>query len=148
MTTDTTNDAASAAKDAASDAAEKAGKTVEGLLDRIAENQNRLIEAVETARDRTRRVTDEYAKSVAEAQREAIALTRELASHPTAAGKNMEAILESTTAAQARAMEMTKMLYREQVEATEEFQKMMQPLFESTKGLGDLTKRFQSILPK
>ncbi len=57
-------------------------------------------------------------------------------------------MLESVTQAQARAMEMTKLFYREQAEATSEFQKVMAPLFESTKGFGDITKNFQSFMQK
>jgi hypothetical protein len=127
---------------------EKMGKTVENVLDRLVESQNRLIEAAETARARSRRVTDEYVKSVAEAQRDALELTKRLASQPTAVGKNMEAFLESATAAQARAMEMTKLFYREQAEATSEFQKLVAPLFESTQGFADFTKNIQAFMQK
>ena len=50
---------------------EKMGKTVENVLDRIVENQTRLAEAAASARDRSRRVSDEYVKSLATAQSDA-----------------------------------------------------------------------------
>ncbi len=135
-------------QDKVTETAEKVGKQVENLVDKLAENQTRFAEAAATARDRSRRVTDEYMNSLAAAQRDALSLAKELAAHPTEFGKNMEAMLDSATQAQARAMEMTKLFYREQAEATSEFQKVMAPLFESTKGFGDLTKNFQSFMQK
>jgi len=135
-------------QDTVSETAEKVGKRVEDVLDTMVENQHKLADAAATARDRSRRVTDEYIKSVADAQRDALNLTKEIASHPTEYGKNVEAMLESATQAQARAMEITKLFYREQAEATSEFQKIVAPLFESTKGFGDFTKNFQSFMQK
>jgi predicted phage tail protein len=135
-------------EDPVTETAEKVGKTVENVMDKLVESQTRLAEAAATARDRSRRVTDECVKSVADAQRDALELTKELASHPSAHGKNIEAILESATATQARAMEMTKLFYREQAEATAEFQKLIAPLFESTKGFADISKNFQTFLQK
>jgi hypothetical protein len=136
------------AEDKVTETVENVGKTVESVLDKLVENQTRLTEAAETARDRSRRVSDEYIKSLANAQREALELSKQVASHPTAYGKNIEALLESATSAQARAMEMTKLFYREQAEATSEFQKLVAPLFESTKGFADITKNFQSFMQK
>jgi len=135
-------------EDKVSETVEKVSKTFESVLDKLVESQNRLIEAAETARTRSRHVTDEYVKSMAEAQRDALELTKKLASQPTAYSKNMEAVLESATAAQARAMEMTKLFYREQAEATSEFQKLVAPLFESTKGFADFTKGFDAFMKK
>jgi len=146
MTTENTAEAQ--VEDKVTETVEKMGKKVENVLDKLVDNQNRLVEAAATARDRSRRVTDEYVKSVADAQRDALALTKELAAHPTEYGKNMEAMLESATNAQSRAMEITKMFYREQAEATSEFQKIVAPLFESTKGFGDFTKNFQAFMQK
>lgn len=128
-----------------SETVEKVGKTVENVLEKLVENQSRLVDAAATARDRSRRVTDEYVKSVADAQRDALELTKALAAHPTATGENIEAIMEAATAAQARAMEITKLFYREQAEATAELQKLVAPLFESTKGFADLSKNFPSF---
>jgi uncharacterized protein YbjQ (UPF0145 family) len=135
-------------KDKVAETAEKVGQTVENVMDKLVESQTRLADAAATARDRSRRVTDEYVKSVADAQRDALALTKELASHPSAHGKNIEAILESVTATQARAMEITKLFYREQADATAEFQKLVAPLFESTKGFADISKNFQTFMQK
>ena len=85
---------------------------------------------------------------MSEAQREALDLTKQLASNPTAYGANIEAMLESATASQARAMEMTKLFYREQADATAEFQKLVTPLFESTKGFADISENLQSFWKK
>ena len=136
------------AQDKVTETAEKVGKQVETVLEKMVENQHKFADAAATARDRSRRVTDEYIKSVADAQRDALNLTKEIASHPTEYGKNIEAMLESATQAQARAMEITKLFYREQAEATTEFQKIVAPLFESTKGFGDFTKNFQQFMQK
>jgi hypothetical protein len=127
---------------------EKMGKTVENVLDRIVENQTRLAEAAASARDRSRRVSDEYVKSLATAQSDASKLAKQMAGSPTAYNSNIQALVESTTAAQTRAMEMTKLFYREQAEATAEFQQLVAPLFESNKGFEMLSKNFRSFLDK
>lgn len=134
--------------DKVTEAVEKAGKTIESTLDKLVDSQTRLLEAAETARDRSRRLSDEYLKSVADAQRDVIELTKTIASQPTEMGKNMEAVLESATAAQARAMEITKNFYREQAEATSELQRLVSPLFQPTEGFADLTKNFRSFMQK
>lgn len=67
-------------------------------MDKPVENQNRLIDAAVIARDRGRQVTDEYIKSVADAQRDALELTKELTAHPSVTSKNVETILESVAA--------------------------------------------------
>ncbi len=135
-------------EDAVNETAEKVGKTVENVLDKLVENQARLTEAATTARDRSRRVTDEYLRSLAETQRDVLDLSKKLASNPTAYNSNIEAFLESTTATQSRAMEITKLFYREQADATAEFQKLVAPLFESTKGFADISKNMQAFWPK
>ena len=43
---------------------------------------------------------------------------------------------------------MTKLFYREQAEATAEFQQLVAPLFESNKGFEMLSKNFRSFLDK
>ena len=146
MTTENTTE--TKVEDKVTETVEKVGKKVENVLDKLVENQTRLVEAAATARDRSRRVTDEYLRSVSDAQREAIDLTKQVVSNPTAYSTNIEAFLESTTANQSRAMEMTKLFYREQADATSEFQKLFAPLFESTKGFADISKPFQSFWQK
>lgn len=126
----------------------KVGKTVENVMDKLVENQARMADAATTARDRSRRVTDEYLRSLAETQRDALDLTKKLAANPTDYKVNIEAVLESTTATQSRAMEITKLMYREQADATAEFQKLVAPLFESTKGFADISKNFQTFWQK
>lgn len=127
---------------------EKIGKSVENVLDRIVETQTRLAEAAASARDRSRRVSDEYVRSLADAQSCATDVAKQMAAAPTAYNDNIEALLASATASQARAMEMTKLFYREQAEATAEFQKLVAPLFESNKGFEMLSKNFRSMLDK
>ena len=136
------------AEEAVNATVEKVGKTVENVLDKLVENQTRLIEAATTARDRSRRVTDEYLRSLAETQRDMLDLTKKVAANPTAYKSNIEAFLESTTATQSRAMELTKMFYREQADATANFQQPVAPLFESTKGFADISKNFQTFWQK
>lgn len=146
MTTENTTE--TKVEDKVTETVEKVGKRVENVLNKLVENQTRLAEAAATARDRSRRVTDEYLSAVAEAQREALDLTKQVASNPTAYSTNIEAFLESATANQSRAMEMTKLFYREQADATSEFQKLVAPLFESTKGFADISENFQSFWKK
>jgi len=146
MTTKKTTD--TKVEDKVTETVEKVGKTMENVMDKLVDSQARLAEATATARDRSRRVTDEYLRSMSEAQREAIELTKQLATNPTAYSSNIEAYLESATATQSRAMEMTKLFYREQADATAEFQKLVAPLFESTQGFADISKNFQSFWKK
>jgi hypothetical protein len=146
MVTKKTSD--SAAKKPVNEAVQKVGKSVENVMGKLVENQAKLTEAAVVARDRSRRVSDEYLRSLAETQRDVLDLTKKLAANPTAHSSNIEALLESATATQSRAMEITKLFYREQADATAEFQRLVAPLFESTKGFDDITKNFQTLWKK
>ena len=134
--------------DKITESVEKVSKTVENALERLVESQTRLAEAVVIGRDRSRRVSDATVKSIADSQRCALELTRQIASAPTAYTANIEAFLESATAAQARAMDIAKIFYTEQADAASDLQKFVAPLFASSKGFDYLTKGFQAFMPK
>ena len=89
-------------------------------FERLSEGHENLTSAFETARARSTRVADQLFANVVAGQREMLALGQAMAKDPMAYNKHLEAAMESVTGAQARTLELAKILYREQVEATAE----------------------------
>ena len=110
--------------------------TANAYLDRLLQTHERFAEAVASTRDRSARVTDKLVETVIAGQRDALTLGKAVVSEPTAHGKNMEAFLHSLTAAQERALELAKVLYRTSSEVTADLRAVATGALASNKALG------------
>ncbi len=117
-------------------------ESASAYLERLEAGHERFAETLSTVRERNARVTDKFVEALIAGQRDALSLGKAFAAEPTAYGKNMEAVMESMSAAQERALDVAKTVYREQAEAGAEFRGMLEKSFESAKVF---TKPFEQM---
>jgi adenylosuccinate lyase len=101
--------------------------------------------ALEATRARNARVADKFFSVLLDSQRDAISLGQTMAAAPTAYGKNMEAVMQSMTAAQERALELAKAVYKEQAEATGELRSATEKALESAREFVPPVEKFTSL---
>ena len=114
-------------------------------IERLEQGHGRYAERFATARARNARIADKFVESMMAGQRDALELTKAVTADPTAYGKNMEAIMQSMSTAQERALDAAKTLYREQAEATAELRTIAEKMFESSKGLAKPFEKMTSM---
>ena len=106
---------------------------VERLMDLIIENQGRVNKALASARKRGVKITEMVSEQMMQGQREALELTKMMATNPTAYSENAKAMMDAAAEAQSRAMDFAKEIYNEQVEAAESLRDSMQTMMESSR---------------
>jgi hypothetical protein len=118
---------------------------VDKYSERLLAGHERMTEAMQAARSRGIRVNEEITDWIVAGQRDTLELGKRLADDPTAYAKNMEAVLESLTSAQERALNLAKVLYREQAESTTALREYVGPMFTSSKNFGETAKKLASF---
>ena len=119
-----------------------AAATTTASLERLESGHARFVEVVGTVRERTARVTDKLVENLLADQRDALTLAKTFVAQPSEYGKNVEAALHALTAAQERALEFAKTVYRANNEVAADARAAASSLLESGKGL---SKPFESL---
>lgn len=105
-------------------------------LERLQQSHERFAEVVGSVRARNARISDKFIETIIAGQRDALELGKTVAAQPAAFGKNLEAVMQSLTAAQERALELSKTLYRAQTEAAADARALTERLLDSSKNFG------------
>lgn len=106
---------------------------VQRYFEAMIENQRVLNDAIECARQRSVRMSEQIAKQMAEGRIEALELARQLADDPAAISENWQTLMEASSNAQSRAIDFLKDLYREQAEGGDELRKTVSTLTENSR---------------
>ncbi len=114
---------------------------VSNYLEALTEGHAKLTAALKEARTRGVRVNDELLDSVLAGQRHAIDLGKRLTLNPTDFAANIKAVLEAATAAQGRALEIAKLMYREQSDVNSELRKMFAQAFDASRDVGENARK-------
>ena len=117
------------AKKAAGSASALPKKETDRYFNAMTENQKILNEALEAARQRGVRISEDYAKRVSAGQLAALEQVRAVSEDPSSYFKVM---LEATSSAQNEALEFLRAVYSEQQESAEELRSTMSALVESS----------------
>ena len=120
-------------------------ESANAYLDRLAKGQESMAAAVETVRARNSRIADKFIEALFASQREAIELGKAVMAEPAAYGKNMDAIMQSMSTAQERALDVAKTVYREQAEAAGELREVAEENFAAVKSYTPNMERFTSL---
>lgn len=120
-------------------------ESADAYIERLMKGHETIASAVETARARNARVADKFFAAVLESQRDALQLGKLVASEPTAYAKNLEAMMQSMSTAQERALDVAKTVYREQAEATEELRSVAERAFEGVKAFTPPLEQFTGM---
>ncbi|MEQ8662372.1 MAG: hypothetical protein RLW62_16270 [Gammaproteobacteria bacterium] len=134
-------------KPATPDVPKQLTESTTAYLERLMEGHETFTAALAATRARNARVADKFFSALIDSQRDAISLGKTLAAEPTAYGKNMEAMMQSMTAAQERALELAKTLYKEQTEATGELRSATEKAFESAREFVPPMDQLTSLWP-
>lgn len=102
-------------------------------IERLIQGHERFASALDNARARNARVADKFVEALVAGQRDALSLGKTMLAEPTAYAKNMDAVMHSLSAAQERAVEVAKTVYREQAEAGTALRTAAESAFESGK---------------
>jgi 3-dehydroquinate dehydratase len=103
------------------------------FMDMLIENQSRINKALSSARKRTTKITEMVTEQVVQGQREALELTKRVATNPSAYSENSKALLDAATEAQSRSLDFAKELYNEQVKAAESLRESMEKAVENSR---------------
>lgn len=95
--------------------------TIEQVIDKVEENQEKVANRVVSARARNSRIVDQYLSNVNAGQKDAIELAKAYAAAPTDYKANLQLVIDNMTKAQERALELGKLVYREQSEASKSY---------------------------
>lgn len=125
-----------------------AAATTAANLERIESGHARFVEAVSTVRERTARVTDKLVENLLADQREALTLAKTFVAQPSEYGKNIEAVLHALAAAQERALEFAKTVYRANNEVAADARAAASRVLESGTGLGKPFENLTSLWMK
>ena len=104
-------------------------------LESLLKGHERLSAGLAATRARQARVADKFFAALLANQRDALAFGKTLVAEPTAYAKNMEAAVQSLSAAQERTLDFAKTLYREQADLTAELREAAATSLEEVKGV-------------
>ena len=102
-------------------------------IENLLKGHERFSAALEATRARNARLADKFFATLLANQRDVLSFGKTMVAAPTAYAKNAEAAMQSMSAAQERALDFAKTLYREQAEATAEMRDAATEAFESVK---------------
>ncbi len=108
-------------------------ETVQKYYDALIEGYDLLVEAIEKANERGIKVTRQLAADVIAGQRDALQLGKKLAAEPGDLGQFYAALLETTTAAQGRALAFTQAAYQEALASGADARELIQKLAEANR---------------
>ncbi len=103
------------------------------FIDILIENQGRFNKALSAARKQNAKINEMVTEQIVLGQREALELTKKVATNPSAYSENSKAMLEAAAEAQTRSLDFAKELYGEQVKAAETLRESMQAAMENSR---------------
>jgi len=95
--------------------------TFDQVIEKVEENQSKAAGRVVAARARNSRIVDQYLSNVNAGQKDAIELAKAYAAAPTDYKANLQLVVDNMTKAQERALELGKLVYREQSEVSKSY---------------------------
>ena len=110
-----------------------ADKYFEALTD----SYDAIIEAIKASNERGFRVSNNLLAEAQRGQREAVELGRTFASDPTDIGGFYRAMMESTTKAQGRALELARQMFDELSESRTEGREVIEKIVKSQRAAGE-----------
>ncbi len=109
------------------------GSDITRFIDMLIENQGRFNKALASARKRGTKITEMVTEQVVQGQREALELTKMVATNPSNYSENSKALMDAAAEAQSRSLDFARELYNEQVKAAESVRESMQAAMEDSR---------------
>jgi DNA anti-recombination protein RmuC len=103
----------------------------------LTESYDAIIEAIRAGNERGFRVSNNLLAEAQRGQREAVELGRTFASDPTDIGGFYRAMMESTTKAQGRALELARQMFDELSESRTESREVIEKIVKSQRAAGE-----------
>mgnify|MGYP001614764807 CR=1 FL=1 len=103
----------------------------------LTESYDAIIEAIKAGNERGYRVSNNLLAEAQRGQREAVELGRTFASDPTDVGGFYRAMMESTTKAQGRALELARQMFDELSESRTESRDVIEKVVKAQRAAGE-----------
>jgi len=103
----------------------------------LTESYDAIIEALKAGNERGLRVSNNVLTEAQRGQREAIELGRKFAEDPTDIGSFYRAVMESTTKAQGRTLELARQLFDEMSESRNEAREVIEKVVKAQRVAGE-----------
>jgi hypothetical protein len=110
---------------------------VDKYFDALTESYDAIIEAIKAGNERGFRTTNNLLAEAQRGQRESIVLGKKFAEDPTDIGGFYRALMESTTKAQGRALEMTRQWFDELSESRSETREVFDKVVKAQRAAGE-----------
>lgn len=129
----------------AAEVAEQFKESADAYIERLIKGHETLTTAFDTARARNARLAEKMIELMVAGQRDALELGKAYVGAPQDYSKNIAATMESLTVAQTRALELAKVFYREQVDASGELRDAAERSLAAVKGFVPPIEKFTSM---
>lgn len=103
--------------------------SLDSYFENMSKGAEKLAEGFAEARERNTRIMNQFVESVTSGQKDFIELSRTVASQPTDYRTNMQLMLDTMNRRQACALELGKVVYREQADMSSAVNENMGKLF-------------------
>ena len=110
---------------------------VDKYFEALTESYDAIIEAIKAGNERGYRVSSNLLSEVQRGQREAVGLGRKFADDPTDIGGLYRAMMESTTKAQGRALELARQMFDELSESRSEARETIEKVVKAQRAAGE-----------
>jgi DNA anti-recombination protein RmuC len=110
---------------------------VDKYFEALTESYDAIIDAIKLGNERGYRVSSSLLSEAQRGQREAVELGRTFAGDPTDVGGFYRAMMESTTKAQGRALELTRQMFDELSESRSEARETIEKVVKAQRAAGE-----------
>lgn len=110
---------------------------IDKYFEALTESYDAIIDAIKAANERGYRVSSNLLTEAQKGQREAVDLGRKLAEDPTDVGGFYRAVMESTTKAQGRALELARQMFDEMSESRTEAREAIEKVVKAQRTAGE-----------
>lgn len=109
-------------------------------FEKLSERHTALTSALKESYERSQRINAEIVEAFIAGQRDMLDLAKQISAQPQDYASNIKAVVDATTVAQARALDIAKTLFREQTNVNGEFRKIFDTACAVTGPLGEASR--------
>ena len=115
----------------------KSASAADKYFEALTESYDAVIEAIKAGNERGYRVSNSVLAEAQRGQREAVELGKKFAEDPTDVGGFYRAVMESTTKAQGRTLELARQMFDEMSESRTEGREVIEKVIKAQRAAGE-----------
>lgn len=117
-------------------------------FEKLTERHDEISKAVQENHQRSQRIGTEFVSALVAGQKDLLELTQQIATKPQDIAANVKAMMDAVSVAQERALNLAKVLYREQAEAGADVRKAFQASGVTSDAFTDASRKILNFWTK